>query len=37
MGNLLEVRNLSFSYGENRVLEEIDLSIPENELVLSLV
>ena len=33
MGNLLEVRNLSFSYGENRVLEEIDLSIPENELV----
>jgi iron complex transport system ATP-binding protein len=33
MGNLLEVRNLSFSYGENRVLEEIDLSIPGNELV----
>ena len=33
MGNLLEVRNLSFSYSENRVLEEIDLSIPENELV----
>jgi iron complex transport system ATP-binding protein len=33
MGNLLEVRNLSFSYGENRVLKEIDLSIPENELV----
>jgi len=33
MGNLLEVRNLSFSYGDNRVLEEIDLSIPENELV----
>jgi len=33
MSNLLEVRNLSFSYGENRVLEEIDLSIPENELV----
>ena len=33
MGNLLEVQNLSFSYGDNHVLKEIELSIPENELV----
>ena len=33
MGNLLEVQNLSFSYGDNHVLKEIKLSIPKNELV----